>query len=60
MWPLCHSPCWWDGEDNQKQKAKLVAWDKNSLTERQKEKKIIINNTDKKNIQDATFSPPDA
>jgi len=35
------SPLQWDGEENQKEKAKLVGWDKNSLTEQQREKKII-------------------
>jgi len=32
----------WDGEENQKEKAKLVGWDKNSLTEWQREKKKTI------------------
>jgi len=32
-------PPQWDGEKNQKEKAKLVGWDKNSLTESQREKK---------------------
>jgi len=27
------SPLWWDGEENQKEKAKLMGCDKNSLTE---------------------------
>jgi len=30
----------WDGEQNQKQKAKLMGWDKNSLTEWEREKRI--------------------
>jgi len=30
----------WDGEKNQNEKAKLVGWDKNSLTEWRREKKI--------------------
>jgi len=25
-------PPWWDGEENQKEKVKLVGWDENSLT----------------------------
>jgi len=29
-----------DGEENQKEKAKLIGWDKNSSTEWQREKKI--------------------
>jgi len=52
---------WWHGEDNQKEKRqKLMGWDENSLTEWQKEKKPTINNTDKKHIQYAIFSPPNA
>jgi len=39
-------PPQWDGEENQKEKAKLVGWDENSLTECQREKKITIKNTD--------------
>jgi len=31
---------WWDRKDNQKEKAKFVVWHKNSLTERQRERKI--------------------
>jgi len=31
-----------DGEENQKEKAKLMCWAENSLTEWQKEKKITI------------------
>jgi len=31
-----------DGEENQKEKAKLLDWDKNSLTEWQREKKITV------------------
>jgi len=37
-----------------------VGWDENSLTEWQREKKTTINNTDKKHIRHAVFSPPDA
>jgi len=36
-----------------------VDWDKNSLTEWQREKKITIKNTDKKHVQHAVSSPPD-
>jgi len=50
----------WDGEENQKEKAKLVGWDENSLTEWQREKKTTINSTDEKNIQHAVFSPANA
>jgi len=32
-------PPQWDGEENQKEKAKLVGWDKNSLTEQQREQR---------------------
>jgi len=40
-WLLSHSSApQQDGEENQKEKAKLVGWDKNSLTERKREKKI--------------------
>jgi len=52
-------PPQWDGEDNQKEKAKLMGWDENTLTEWQREKKITINDIGKKNIQHAVFSPPD-
>jgi len=38
---LLHPP-WWDGEKNQKEKAKLMGCDKNSSTEWQREKKITI------------------
>jgi len=31
---------WWDGEENQKKKAKLVGQDKKSLTEQQRKRKI--------------------
>jgi len=34
------SPLPWDVEENLKEKAKLVGWDKNILTEQQMEKKI--------------------
>jgi len=51
----------WDGEENQKEKRqKLVGWDENNLTEWQREKKTTINNTGKKHIQHAVFSPPNA
>jgi len=42
MWSLSHSSPrpWWDGEENKKEKAKLVGWDKNSLTEWQRKNKI--------------------
>jgi len=51
----------WDGEENQKEKRqKLMGWGENSLIEWQREKKTTINNTDKKHIQHAMFSPPDA
>jgi len=43
-----------------RKKAKLVGWDENSLTERQREKKTTINNTDKKHLQHAMFSPSNA
>jgi len=35
-------PPWWDGEENQGDKAKLAGCDKNSLTEQQREKKITV------------------
>jgi len=51
----------WDGGENQKEKRqKLMGWDENSLTEWQREKRTTIHNTDKKHIQHAVFSPPDA
>jgi len=31
---------WWDGDENQNEKAKLLGCNKNSLSERQREKKI--------------------
>jgi len=31
-----------DGEENRKEKAKLVGWDKNNITEQQRDKKITI------------------
>jgi len=34
------TPPWWDGEENQKEKAKFMGLDKNSSTEQQREKKI--------------------
>jgi len=45
------------GKRIRRKKAKLVCWDENSLTEWQREKKTTINNTDKKHIQHAVFSP---
>jgi len=57
---LTPPPPQWDGDENQKEKAKLVGWDEDSLKEWQSEKTITINNTDKKNIQRAMFSPPNA
>jgi len=46
--PRGHSvmpPSRWDGEENWKKKAKLMCWDKDSLTEQRRKKKItaIIN-----------------
>jgi len=57
---LTHSPSQvgWGGESEGK-KAK-THWEENSLTEWQREKKTTINNTDKKQIQHAVLSPPDA
>jgi len=49
----------WGGESEGK-KAKLMGRDEHSLIEWQREKTITINNTDKRNIQHAMFSPPDA
>jgi len=43
-------PPQWEGEENQKEKAKLVGCDINSLTEQHREKNPS-NNTDQKNIQ---------
>ena len=37
-----------------------MGWDENSLTKWKREKKTAINNTDKKHIQHAMVSPPDA
>jgi len=42
-WPVYHPslvPTQWGGEENQKEKANLVGWDKNSLTEQQRKRKI--------------------
>jgi len=36
--PLSLLLSWWDGKENQKEKAKLLGWDKNSLTELHREK----------------------
>jgi len=33
MWSLSHSSPHWDWEENRKKKAKLMGWDKDSLTE---------------------------
>jgi len=57
---LTPPPAWWDREKNQKEKAELVGWDENGLTEWQREKKTTSTNTDKKNTQHAVFSPPNA
>jgi len=46
----CPSLCWVGGE-NGKKKAKLVGWEKGSLTEA-----ISNNNTDKKNIQNKPWN----
>jgi len=43
-----------------RKRQKLVGWDENGLTEWQRVKKTTINNADKKHIQHAVFSPPDA
>jgi len=48
------------GRRSRRKKAKLVGCDENSLTEWQRKKKTTINNTDKKHIQLAVFSPPNA
>jgi len=55
----CPSLVGWGGQSEGKRQ-KLVGWDENSLTEWQREKKTTISNTDKKHIQHAVFSPPDA
>jgi len=49
----------WGGESEGKRR-NLVGWDENSLTAWQREKKTAINSADKKHIQHAVFSPPDA
>jgi len=49
----------WGGESEGKRQ-KLICWDENSLTEWQREKKTTINNTDKKKVTHAVFSPPNA
>jgi len=49
----------WGGESEGKRQ-KLMGWDESSLIEWQREKKTTINNADKKQIQHAVFSPPDA
>jgi len=33
-------PLWWVGEENPKKKAKLVGWDKDSLTQQQRKQTI--------------------
>jgi len=38
---LTPSPSWRDREENRKEKAKLVGWDENRVTQLQKEKKAI-------------------
>jgi len=48
------------GRRIRRKKEKLVGCDENSSTEWQKEKKTVINNTDKKYIQHVVFSLPDA
>jgi len=61
MRSLSHSfSPWCDGEENWKKKVKLVGWDKNHLTEQQREKKIIAIILIKKNIQSVIFPLPDA
>jgi len=49
----------WGGESEGKRQ-KLMGWDEASLTEWQREEKATINNTDKKHVQHAMFSPPNA
>jgi len=53
------SPVGWGGQSEGKRQ-KLVGWDKNSLTEWQREKKRTINSTDKKHVQHAMISTPNA
>jgi len=53
------SPVGW-GRESEGKRQKLMGWDENSLAEWQSEKKITINNTDKKHIQHAVFLPPNA
>jgi len=48
------------GRRIRRKKVKLVDWEENSLTGWQREKKTTINNTDKKHVQHAVFSPPEA
>jgi len=48
------------GGESEGKRQILMGWDENSLTEWQREKKTTISNTDKKLIQHAVFSPPDA
>jgi len=49
----------WGGESEGKRQ-KLMGWDENTLTKDQREKKTTIHTTDKKHIQHAVFSPPNA
>jgi len=37
-----------------------LGWDENTLTEWQREEKTATNNADKKHVQHAVFSPPNA
>jgi len=39
-WPLYHLSPWWCREDNGKKKAKLVGWNKDSLTEPQRKRAV--------------------
>jgi len=48
------------GRRIRRKKAKLMGWDENRLTEWQREKKTTTNHSNKKHIQHAIFSPPDA
>jgi len=54
------SPPWWDKEKNLKEKAKLTGCDKKQFNRTAKGEEINNNNTDKKNIQHAMFSQPNA
>jgi len=48
----------WGGESEGKKAKKHMVWDEKSLTEWQREKKTASNNTDKKHLRHAVFSPP--